>query len=206
MSANAAAQDCKHIDLVRHGRVATPGLFCAPPAEPLSDIGWQQLSTTTHLAQADVVITSPSQRCQAFATFFAEQRGLNVQTTEAFQEMHFGDWIGLSTAEIWAQDANLLQTLWQSPLDFTAPRGEKLTDFVQRVEQGWADLLTQHTGQRLLVFTHGGVIRVLLAQALGVPYQQMLRFELEYGSAVRMRVYGDGGVSVYGLGLRDLTA
>ena len=35
------------IDLVRHGEVATPGLFCASPDEPLSEVGWQQLSDTT---------------------------------------------------------------------------------------------------------------------------------------------------------------
>lgn len=193
------------IDLVRHGQVATAGLFCAASNEPLSHTGWQQLEITTHAAQADQVITSPSLRCSNFATQFAQQHDLPLQTVNALQEMHFGDWIGLPATAIWQQDPERLKTLWASPADFIAPQGETFTEFVDRIEHSWHELLTQQCGKRLLVFTHGGVIRVLLALALGIPYKQTLCFDLGYGSAVRMRVYADGAVSVYGLGIRDLS-
>ncbi len=193
------------IDLVRHGRVATPGLFCASTDEPLSETGWEQLTATTKTAQVDQVITSSSRRCAEFAQHFAQELGLPLQTINGFQEMHFGDWIGLSAADIWQKDATLLRTLWESPQDFTAPNGESMLEFAERIEHSWHELLTQYGGKRLLVFTHAGVIRVLLAQALGVPYKNTTGFDLAYGSAVRMRVYEDGVVSVYGLGVRDLS-
>lgn len=194
------------IDLVRHGTVATPGLFCAHPEEPLSEAGWQQLTRTTQATQVDQVITSPSVRCHTFASQFAAARQLPLQTLNGLQEMQFGEWVGLSALEVWQRDAELLQTLWQSPLSFIAPQGEALTEFAERVEHSWHQLVAEHSSKRVLIITHGGVIRVLLAFALGIPYKNTLGFELGYGSAVRMRAYNDGVVSVYGLGVRDLSA
>ena len=193
------------IDLVRHGHVATPGLFCASTDEPLSETGWTQLTATTQTAQIDQVITSPSRRCAEFAQHFAQKHDLPLQTVNAFQEMHFGDWVDLSATEVWQQDSVLLKSLWESPQDFTAPNGEALLEFAERVEHSWHELLEQYGGKRVLVFTHGGVIRVLLALALGIPYKSTMGFDLGYGSAVRMRVYEDGAVSVYGVGVRDLS-
>ncbi len=195
------------IDLVRHGEVATPGLFCAPPDEPLSEKGWQQLSDTT----VDVaglgyqqILSSPSRRCAAFAEHLATENDLELDLIAGLQEMDFGHWVGQSTKEIWQQDEVLLQTLWQRPLDFIAPGGETMTDFATRVQQAWQEIGQRFAGQKVLVLTHGGVIRVLLGQALGVPYENILRFELAYGSAVRFKRYADGGVNVYGLGIKRL--
>nr|CAA6829579.1 MAG: Alpha-ribazole-5'-phosphate phosphatase (EC [uncultured Thiotrichaceae bacterium] len=193
-----------YIDVIRHGQVATPGLFCATTDEPLSKEGWQQLKTTTMMAQADQVITSPSQRCCEFAKQFAQKHEIPLQTLNTFQEMHFGDWVGLSAVDVWQQDSALLQTLWNDPQQFISPNGEALLEFAERVEHGWYELLEQYSGKHVLVFTHGGVIRVLLALVLGISYKNTLGFDITYGSAVRMRVYADGVVSVYGLGVNNL--
>lgn len=197
-----------HIDLVRHGEVATPGLFCAPPDEPLSEKGWQQLSRTTQdikwEADYDQILSSPSRRCAEFAGQLATANNCDLELMAGIQEMDFGRWVGQSTKEIWQQDEVLLQTLWQKPLAFTAPGGEAMQDFVVRVQQAWRDIGERFAGQKVLVFTHGGVIRILLGQALGVPYENILRFELAYGSAVRFKLYADGGVNVYGLGITRL--
>ena len=197
-----------HIDLVRHGEVATPGLFCAPPNEPLSEKGWQQLSRTTQDINREMdyaqVLSSPSRRCAEFAQQLATANDCEFELIAGMQEMDFGHWVGQSTKEIWQQDEALLQTLWQNPLAFTAPAGEAMADFVARVQRSWQEIVRRFAGQRVLVFTHGGVIRVLLGQALGVPYENILRFELAYGSAVRFKLYADGGVNVYGLGITRL--
>lgn len=193
-----------HIDLVRHGEVATPGLFCAPPDEPLSAEGWQQLSRTTQGVEYDQILSSPSRRCAEFAGQLATTNACEFELVSGMQEMDFGRWVGQSTKAIWQQDETLLQTLWQNPLVFSAPDGEAMADFVARVQHAWQDISQRFGGQRVLVFTHGGVIRILLGQALGVPYENILRFELAYGSAVRFKLYADGGVNVYGLGITRL--
>lgn len=192
------------VDLLRHGQVATSGLFCAPPDEPLSTAGWQQLTTTTAQAHADGVISSPSRRCHEFAVHWATPQACPLHADAAFQEMQFGRWVGQSTQAIWASEADLLQQLWQQPEDFVAPEGEAFVAFAARVRQGWQAVLQQYAGQRVLLCTHGGVIRVILGQVLGMPYVNTQAFEVGYGTAVRLRVYADGAASVYGLGVRTL--
>jgi broad specificity phosphatase PhoE len=127
-----------------------------------------------------------------------------LQIDARIQEMNFGRWIGNSTQNLWQSDQTLMQQLWSEPLTFTAPEGESMLSFIARVKAAWADYLQSYPGQRILLITHGGVLRVLLAQSLGIDYAQTLRFELAYGQAARFKVYADGTSSVYGLGLEQL--
>ncbi|WP_298613534.1 histidine phosphatase family protein [uncultured Thiothrix sp.] len=192
------------IDVLRHGRVLTPNLFCAPSTEPLSETGWQQLVAATTEYKPDQILSSPSLRCAQFAKNFSEKCTAPLQLEPRIQEMNFGSWIGKSSQAIWEMDQAGLQQLWSDPLSFTAPQGESMQAFIQRVTEAWAEFTQLYVGQRVLLITHGGVIRVLLARTLGIGYAQTLRFELAYGQAVRFRVYADGTSSVYGLGLERL--
>lgn len=193
-----------HLDVLRHGRVLTPNLFCAASHEPLSTEGWQQLCATTVHYKPDQILCSPSLRCAQFAQAFSAKHALALQIEPRLQEMNFGDWIGKTSQELWETDPTAMQQLWSEPLSFIAPNGEPMRDFIQRVTAAWSDLTINYAGQRILLITHGGVIRVLLAQSLGIDYAQTLRFELGYGQAACFRVYADGTSSVYGLGLEQL--
>ncbi|TXH69039.1 MAG: histidine phosphatase family protein [Thiothrix sp.] len=192
------------IDVLRHGQVLTPNLFCAPSTEALSQVGWQQLTTATRDYRPDQILSSPSARCAEFAQKFSAKAAIPLQIEARIQEMNFGNWIGKTSQAIWATDQVGLQQLWSDPLSFTAPQGESMQAFIERVTKAWADLTQLYAGQRVLLITHGGVIRVLLAYSLGIGYAQTLRFELAYGQAVRFRVYADATSSVYGLGLEQL--
>lgn len=193
-----------HIDVLRHGKVLTPNLFCAAANEPLSAEGWQQLLKATTHYQPDQIISSPSLRCLSFAQNFSEQHALPLQVEPRIQEMNFGTWVGKTSQTLWETDQAAMQQLWSDPLSFTAPAGESMQAFIERVAAAWADFTQRYVEKRILLITHGGVIRVLLAQSLGIEYSQTLRFELGYGQAARFRLYADGTSSVYGLGLEQL--
>lgn len=195
-----------HIDVLRHGRVLTPNLFCAPSTEPLSTAGWQQLAAATTDYRPAQILSSPSVRCAQFAEDFSKKHSIPLTIEPRIQEMNFGTWVGQSSQAIWELDPAGMQQLWSEPLSFTAPQGERMQTFIQRVTAAWNDFTQRYRGQRVLLITHGGVIRVLLAQSLGIGYAQTLRFELGYGQAARLRVYADGTSSVYGLGLEQLTS
>lgn len=189
------------IDLLRHGQVATPNLFCAPDNEPLGNSGWKQLTRATQSGHWDAVITSPSRRCHDFARLLAQRQDCPFVVDERFGEMNFGNWIGKTQAEIWEQDAELMQYLWRQPRRFIAPNGEAMEDFIARIHVAWADLQAQYAGQHVLVLTHAGVIRAVLAQVLDILYQKSLRFEIAYAQFTRVRVYPDGESSLLGHGL-----
>lgn len=194
-----------HIDVLRHGRVLTPHLFCAASNEPLSVEGWQQLVRATANYQPEQILSSPSLRCAQFATELSTKLSVPLQLEPRIQEMNFGLWVGKTSQALWESDQAAMQQLWSEPLQFTAPQGESMQAFVQRVQAAWVDFTQQYRGQRLLLITHGGVIRVLLAQSLGIDYARTLRFELGYGQATRFRVHADGTSSVYGLGVEKLS-
>lgn len=189
------------IDLLRHGQVATPNLFCAPSNEPLGNNGWKQLTRATQSGRWDAVITSPTRRCHDFARLLAQRQGCPFTIDERLSEMNFGDWIGKTQAEIWEQDAELMQRLWRQPRRFIAPNGEAMEDFIIRIHTAWDDLQAQYAGQQVLVLTHAGVIRVVLARVLDILYQKSLRFEVGYAQLSRVRVYPDGEASLVGHGL-----
>ena len=66
--------------------------------------------------------------------------------------------------------------------------GEPLVDFEARVLDAVARLQQRYAGQRLLVVTHGGVMRLLLARARGLPRGDLLQVEVGHGALQRLCV------------------
>ncbi len=203
------------IDLLRHGVLATSGLFCAHANEPLSDKGMQQLMKATHAntqsSQWDVILSSPHRRCRDFAHLLATQHNTELHVEDAFKEMDFGRWVGMSYETVWKQDSHLLKQLWQSPESFTAPDGEPMKTFVKRVQQAWNILLKHYRHQSILLITHAGVVRVVLAEALNIPYANTQTFNIDYAQFTRLNYYSNsddsysnGNYSLVGHGLQRL--
>jgi len=184
------------IDLVRHGEVQTPGLFCATANEPLSETGWHQLTALKHQAEWSAIISSPQKRCREFAAQLAQQQNIPLCVDQAWREMNFGRWTGQRYQSVWDTDAQLLKQLWKTPLDFTAPDGESMRDFIARIQACWEKLLTQHQGKHILVLTHAGAIRALLATVLNIDYQSTQKFAVAHGKINRIRSWPDGEVSL----------
>lgn len=189
------------IDLLRHGQVVTPNLFCAPVNEPLGIAGWKQLTLATQNNTWDVVVTSPTRRCHDFAKLLAQRLNCTFLVEPMLSEMDFGRWTGKTHTELWEQFPELMQQLWQQPRRFTAPGGERMEDFINRVTYAWEEIYTHYAGQRILILTHAGVIRVILANVLDILYQKSLRFEINYAQISRVRIYPDGVPSLVAHGL-----
>jgi alpha-ribazole phosphatase len=47
-------------------------------------------------------------------------------------------------------------------------------------------LARAHAGKRVLLVTHGGVMRLLLARARGLPREQLLQVEVGHGALMRL--------------------
>lgn len=187
------------IDLVRHGEVKTPELFCAPADEPLSKLGWAQLKALEEAPhQWDQIISSPHLRCRTFAEKFAAKQQCALHIDERLREMEFGDWCGKTRQEIWQRDQKKLQQLWTLPLDFTAPGGESMVAFIARVQAAWRQLLAQYAGQSLILLGHAGVIRIILSISLDISPQSAQKFNIEYGKINRIRHYQDNEYSLEG--------
>ena len=192
------------VDLLRHGELQTPGLFCARKDEPLSRKGMRQLNRATQSGSWDTIISSPSLRCLAFAQTLAQSTATQLIIKADFQEMNFGQWLGLPYQAIWDKEPEQLKQLWQSPESFVAPEGESMQHFIERVQSGWQDILGMRSKRSILIVTHAGVIRSILADTLGIPYNSTPGFHIGYGCFARLYCYPDGIYSLRGLGFRKV--
>ncbi|MEX6502592.1 alpha-ribazole phosphatase family protein [Pseudomonas zhanjiangensis] len=178
-----------YLELLRHGETEQGGGLRGSLDDALTETGWAQLRAAVEGAGPwDRLISSPLQRCARFAEELAAQRGLPLSLEPALQELHFGAWEGRSAAELMVSDADALGRFWADPYAFTPPGGEPLVDFEARVLGAVQRLQLRHAGERLLLITHGGVMRLLLAGARGLPQQDLLQVNVAHGQRVRLQL------------------
>lgn len=177
------------LDLLRHGETELGGGLRGSLDDALTDTGWAQMRASV-IAQGpwDRLVSSPLQRCARFAEELGEQLGLPVQLEKDLQELHFGAWEGQSAAALMDTDAEALGLFWADPYSFTPPQGEAVKDFSTRVLAAVGRLQSAYSGERVLLISHGGVMRLLLAQARGLPREQLLNVEVGHGSLFSLRV------------------
>jgi alpha-ribazole phosphatase len=85
-------------------------------------------------------------------------------------------------------DAEALGLFWADPYAFTPPQGEPVVDFSTRVLAAVERLQATCAGERVLLISHGGVMRLLLAQARGLPREQLLNVEVGHGTLFSLTV------------------
>jgi alpha-ribazole phosphatase len=171
------------LDLLRHGATTAGNGFHGSSDHPLTELGHTQMQQAlAGFGGWDLVISSPLQRCQVFAEQFAKERGLPLRIEADLRELHFGDWEGRNAAEILFEDEEGLGQFWSNPYGFTPPAAEPVREFANRVLTVIGRLSIELAGQRVLVITHGGVMRLLLARARGLPEAQLLQVDVPHAS------------------------
>ena len=170
------------LGLLRHGDVQGGPCFRGSTDDPLTQEGWQQMwQATEQNYDWDQVVTSPLHRCRAFADEYAMRQGLSVSVEERLAEIDFGDWEGRTAAELMATQHDALTRFWNNPLRHTPPNAEPLIDFSARVMAAWNDLIRLWPDNRILVVTHGGVIRVVLCHLQNCSIDKLLDIEVGHG-------------------------
>ncbi|MGZ7459008.1 alpha-ribazole phosphatase family protein [Pseudomonas sp. Ma2-10] len=178
-----------HLDLLRHGETELGGGLRGSLDDALTDKGWAQMrAAVVERGPWDRLISSPLQRCARFAEALGAQLGLPVQLDKDLQELHFGAWEGQSAAALMDTDAEALGLFWADPYSFTPPQGEPVVDFSSRVLAAVERLQATCAGERVLLISHGGVMRLLLAQARGLPREQLLNVEVGHGALFSLTV------------------
>ncbi|MGL0941185.1 alpha-ribazole phosphatase [Vibrio vulnificus] len=180
--------------LLRHGKTAAKaGLFGRTDAKVPADR--QQAIAEALFAQHDdveLIVSSPLSRCHELAELLGQQHHWPIQLQADLQEMDFGllDGVPFDTQDYpWP----LLNAFWQDPANASLPEGETLAEFQQRVVQCWSQIIsTEH--HKVLIITHGGVIRLILAHLLGVDWQSPHWYQnlaIENASLTHITIFTD---------------
>jgi broad specificity phosphatase PhoE len=140
---------------------------------PLNEIGRRQAARNGRavagiLAARDWrLIASPLGRSIETMRIVLAEAGQAVrpfETDAALREAHYGDWEGLTLAEIEAANREALRTREGNKWGYVPPGGESYAALSERIAT-WLATLSGPT----FVVSHGGVLRALVYQLAGLP-------------------------------------
>lgn len=177
------------VTVLRHGEVAGPANVLRGRMDtPLSDTGWRQMRTTYSALDTPVTMlaTSPLLRCSAFAREIAVRHNLPLHENDALREIDFGAWENLTPDAARASSPTLFAKFLTHPEGVTLPQGEPFDAFKQRVLTAFDTCLAQSNGGHLLMITHAGVMRVLLASIMNMPWADVYRVAIPAAGSFRL--------------------
>jgi alpha-ribazole phosphatase len=183
---------CTTVDLLRHGEPKGGRRFRGQLDDPLSELGWRQMwAALPDIVPWQQIVSSPLQRCSAFAQSLAQQHSLPCSLEPRFKEIRFGEWEGLTPEEIQQRDGERYRRYRADPSAFMPPGSEPMSRFVARVADGWENLLSEQQGRHVLVICHAGVIRAVLCHVLGAPPERLFRIQIDYAAVTRFLAVAD---------------
>ena len=159
----------------------------------LSVEGRRQAAALARVSGAyDAFASSPSERARDTAAAVTRDEG-TIRIVDDLVEMHFGEWEGLTGAEVRATDPEAFRRIFEEGRD--EPRGstgETFADAGERLEAAAAALTADESGT-VGVFTHGGVTRAYVARLLGIPFPDRDVIPIPRNTAHSEVIYGGSG-------------
>lgn len=131
---------------------------------PLNDLGRHQAARLAReLLQRsfDLIFSSDLQRAYHTALPLARAHGHEIARDERLREQSFGTLEGKALADIAASHGDTIARLQAGDLDVALGGGETQREFDARIRDFFEETARQEPGRRVLVFTHGGVLRRL---------------------------------------------
>lgn len=134
----------------------------------------------------EVLLASAASRVRATAEIIAESLKLDIKIVPNLNEQQSGSWEGKSYLEIKKAEPELYHQWCQDPIRNAAPGGESIARLYERVVVDLEKVIAEHTGKRLVIVTHAGVIKSAIIHALGMPIDNFWRLSIPTGSASKI--------------------
>jgi alpha-ribazole phosphatase len=195
------------IIMIRHGQTAwnADGRFMGQLDIPLDETGLWQAETVArrlHSVRPDAFYASDLLR--AWQTAQAIHLAMSADASDGavpaiipeprLREMNFGDWQGLTYAEIQTRYPEGVKD-WEADLQsFCPPGGESLAQMARRTKEALEDILARHADQTVLVVAHGGSLQTLITLATGQTADKMWLFPLKNTSVSEIEFYASGSL------------
>ena len=194
-------QEETRVELLRHGEPVGGRRYRGQLDDVLSERGWAQMwAAVGDRSDWQQIVTSPLQRCHAFAAALGERHQLPVQEEARFAEIGFGEWEGKTRAELEQLVPGQVGRFLSDPVTSRPHGAEPLDAFIARVQAGFDALLAACAGQSVLVVAHAGVIRAVMACVLQIPPAAMYRINVANAGITEIRTDRERGFSLFSHG------
>ncbi len=172
----------KHLYFVRHGKTEWNGQyrFQGKSDIPLNDEGCAQakkLALRIGGWKDARILSSTLSRAFTTAEILAASCSGTVEPRAGLAEMGFGAWEGLSIFEAEATDPQKFREWKRNPFECTPPGGELFPDIRVRLSEVLDEALASES-ERLLLVSHGGIIRAALSLLLELSTESVWRMKL----------------------------
>jgi broad specificity phosphatase PhoE len=142
------------------------------------------------------VVSSPLSRCTRTAELIAaEVGGVPVTVLPELIECDFGQWEGLTFAEVrdrWPAE----MSAWLESTSVAPPGGESFQAVAKRVRGAVAGLRSSYPRSVVVVVSHVSPIKLILRDALAAGDAFLHRLFLDPAGVSTMDTWPDGGIAV----------
>jgi probable phosphoglycerate mutase len=178
--------------LIRHGEndyTRTGRLAGWTPGVGLNEAGRKQaqaLAEKLKAAPIAAIYSSPLERARETAAPLAEAKKLDVQIVEGLGEVQYGQWQGKSLKRL--ARTKLWRTVQGLPSAMQFPEGETFRSVQSRAVNAIEALVQAHPKDLVAVFSHGDVIKLVVAHYLGLPLDLFQRIMIATASTTILRL------------------
>lgn len=181
---------------MRHGEVVNGGerRYNGHIDIDITENGVQQmhrLAETLVGKEVSVVYASDLIRSVKGAEIIGKRIGASLKSFRELRERSVGCWEGLTVEEIKQRFPDEYVAWRADLLGYRPPNGECLTDVQERILPFYQQIVASHRDQTIAMLLHGGINRVILADALGMPPLNLFRIEQDYGALNIIEYYED---------------
>jgi alpha-ribazole phosphatase len=172
------------IYLIRHTRTAAETGLCYGRTDVALAPDFSEDFTALRqklpaLLEGCAVFSSPLRRCMRLAETLSKE----VTPDDRLLELNFGQWEGRRFDEI---EPDLLSRWTGNFVETAPPDGESFMALCERLGDFWQELLAQ-PHEQVLIVTHAGAIRALLAWVLELPPANAFQLRIDPGSVHKLR-------------------
>ncbi|ABR48782.1 Phosphoglycerate mutase [Alkaliphilus metalliredigens QYMF] len=139
-----------------------------------------------------VIYSSNLNRAKSTAMIIKEQLGIPCHYDHGLSEMNFGEWEGLTIKEIESNYVDDFSCWRDTPHLTLIPKGENLKNAQKRIVEAIENIMIQSKKDRLVLVSHGAVIKLYLLHVLGMPLSNFYRLK-QNNCAINLIEYKECG-------------
>ncbi len=183
--------------LVRHGETSwnQERRFLGHSNPGLNEQGEMQARAVAQRLLAekiDKVFSSDMLRALETSQEIACLHNVPIRIMPSLREMNFGEWEGLTFAEIQTRYPVLVNKWIADPFGVRLPFGETAEEVKIRVVEAWNSIvLSAAAEEAVVIVAHGGPLRMLLCQLTGIDSSRQWEFSIGHGQTVDLRKKDD---------------
>jgi len=182
--------------MVRHAETAwnAEGRVQGQTDVPLNETGFAQARAVAAALSGErfaAIYSSDLLRVTQTAEPIAQALALPVRLDARLRERHYGMFETLTYAEVKVLHPEDYARFRAKELDYDFRTGESLRDFFARSIACVAEIAARHTGDDVLIFTHGGVLEMAHRFATGSDLRTTREFEIPNAALNRVGIEGE---------------